>query len=126
MWTTLWKLHVIPRVRVSWWRVLHGILPDSATLYHIHIKPTSLCEVCKTMNEDLLPALVLCNHAQGFWRVAHDRFKLRLPQLNPTTWAKDILLDHMFSDEDRCKVISIMHAIWTSRNRCGAHSEVGA
>lgn len=31
--------------------------------------------------------------------------------------AKDILLDHMFTDVDRCKIITIMHSIWSSRNR---------
>jgi hypothetical protein len=31
-WKRLWKLDVLPRVRVFWWRVLKGILPDFATL----------------------------------------------------------------------------------------------
>ena len=28
LWKRLWKLPVVPKVRVFWWRVLRGILPD--------------------------------------------------------------------------------------------------
>ena len=34
LWKALWKLNVIPKVRVFWWRVLRGILPDESTLKH--------------------------------------------------------------------------------------------
>ena len=34
LWTALWKLQVVPKVRVFWWRVLRGILADSMTLQH--------------------------------------------------------------------------------------------
>ncbi|KAE8808833.1 hypothetical protein D1007_14579 [Hordeum vulgare] len=34
LWIALWKLRVVPKVRVSWWRVLRGILPHSKTLQH--------------------------------------------------------------------------------------------
>jgi hypothetical protein len=32
VWKKLWKLPVVPKVRVFWWRVLRGILPDYRTL----------------------------------------------------------------------------------------------
>ena len=37
MWKSLWKLNVVPKVRVFWWRVLRGILPVENTLKHRHI-----------------------------------------------------------------------------------------
>ena len=62
-------------------------------------------------------ALIECIHAKQFWMVAQQRFDLHLPRLHPQTWARDILLDLMFSQDARCKIISIMHTIWSSRNR---------
>jgi hypothetical protein len=41
LWTVLWKLNVMPKVRDYWWRVLRGILPVEATLKHRHISQTS-------------------------------------------------------------------------------------
>ena len=41
MWKSLWKLKVLPKVRVFWWRVIRGILPDAYTLKHRHIREIS-------------------------------------------------------------------------------------
>lgn len=68
------------------------------------------------MDEDLMHALIKCNHVREFWRAAKDRFSIKLPNLHPDTWSRDILLDKIFEESDRCKTISIMHAIWNSRN----------
>lgn len=116
MWNTLWKLKVVPKVRVFWRRVLRGILPDAVTLKHRHIKELARCEVCNAMDENLMHSLIGCSHAKMFWAAARDRFDIHLPRLHPETWAKDILLDSIIREDDRCKVITIMHAIWTSRN----------
>lgn len=34
MWKSLWKLNVLPKVRVFWLRVIRGIPPDETTLRH--------------------------------------------------------------------------------------------
>ena len=96
LWTALWRLRVVPKVRVFWWRVLRGILPDSTTLRYRHIKQLGLCDVCKAMDEDMLHALIHCSHAKAFWKAARDRFQLYLPRLHPDTWARDILIDPCF------------------------------
>ena len=62
-------------------------------------------------------ALIECIHAKQFWMAAQQRFDLHLPRLHPHTWARDILLDPMFSQDARCKIISIMHTIWSPRNK---------
>ena len=66
MWNSLWKLIVVLKVRVFWWRVLRGILPDEATLKIRHIKPISLCRVCLGEEESLMHALLHCSHAWRF------------------------------------------------------------
>jgi ribonuclease HI len=116
-WKSLWKLRVLPKIRVFWWRVLRGILPDSVTLKRRHIKEIGRCEICLGSEEDLMHALISCSHAQRFWEEGRRMFDLKLPRLHQNTWAKDILCDPMFSDDQRCTIISTMYAIWSSRNR---------
>jgi hypothetical protein len=68
MWNSLWKLNVLPKVRVFWWRVLRGILPVESTLKHRHIAQLSRCKICMAMDEDLMHALISCVHARVFGR----------------------------------------------------------
>jgi ribonuclease HI len=116
-WKRLWKLNVLPRVRVFWWRVLKGILPDYATLTRRHVRVHSTCSVCNSASETLYHAMMECGHAKQFWNAAREILHLKLPNLHPDTWAMDILCDTMFSQGERESVISIMSAIWDSRNR---------
>jgi hypothetical protein len=39
---------------------------------------------------------------------------LKLPELHPSTWTRDILCDQIISEKDRPKIITVMWAIWTS------------
>ncbi|KAE8781173.1 Alanyl-tRNA synthetase [Hordeum vulgare] len=55
---------------------------------------------------------------------ARDMFGLLLPPLNPDSWAQDILLGRSFTEEERCKVITIMHSMWSSHN-CWTHEKEG-
>ena len=116
LWTRLWKLKVLPKVRVFWWRVLRGILPVETTLQHRHIATLARCKVCKGMDEDILHALMKCYHAQIFWAEAISWLHLKLPAQHPCTWCKDILCDPRFTEADRAKIVTVMWAIWTSRN----------
>ena len=47
LWTRLWKLKVLPKVRVFWWRVLRGILPVESTLKYWHVATSARCKICK-------------------------------------------------------------------------------
>ncbi|KAE8789864.1 Alanyl-tRNA synthetase [Hordeum vulgare] len=93
LWKLLWALKVVPKVRVFWWRVLRGILPDESTLKYRHIKDTSLCKLCMLADENLDHALIHCSHARTFWVEAHALLDFQLPTLHPDTWRKDILTD---------------------------------
>jgi hypothetical protein len=116
MWTSLWKLKVVPKVRVFWWRVLRGILPDECTLKYRHIKELGRCNICMAMDEDLMHVLIKCSHARRFWEEAEVYLDVHLPRLHPQSWAKDILCDQQFTDQERAKIIMVMWSIWHSRN----------
>jgi hypothetical protein len=116
LWSRLWKLKVVPKVRVFWWRVIRGILPVERTLQHRHIAELGRCKVCLSANEDLMHALVRCSHAENFWFEARAWLNIKLPALHPDTWTRDIICDERFSDDDRSKIVTVMWAIWSSRN----------
>ena len=57
LWSRLWKLKILPKVRVFWWRVLRGILPVEATLKYRHISTVSTCKICQHEDENMMHAL---------------------------------------------------------------------
>lgn len=85
VWKRLWKLPVVPKVRVFWWRVLRGILPDYRTLSRRHIMENSTCALCKAESEDVMHALIKCSHAKLFWEAAKGLLLIKLPRLHPLT-----------------------------------------
>ena len=89
-WSRLWKLKVVPKVRVFWWRVLQKILPVESTLKHRHITQLARCKVCLDADEDLYHALIKCTHAKMFWREAREWLSIKLLELHPSTWSKDM------------------------------------
>ena len=107
---------MLPKVRVFWWRVLRGILPVESALKHRHITTLARCKVCLAADEDMYHALIKCNLARRFWREAGEWLNIKLPELHELTWSRDILCDARFDAADRAKIITVMWAIWTSRN----------
>ncbi|KAE8785482.1 Alanyl-tRNA synthetase [Hordeum vulgare] len=116
MWARLWKLKVLPKVRVFWWRVLRGILPVESVLKHRHISNDSACKLCLNPDETLRHALMDCSHARKFWDIAPDWLEVSRPDVNPQTWKTDILCDQRYSESERAKLVSIMWSICTSHN----------
>jgi hypothetical protein len=64
-WKSLWKLKVMPKIRVFWWRVVKNLLPCAAELRRRHIKEISVCMLCGNDNETLFHALIECEHARA-------------------------------------------------------------
>ncbi|KAE8775544.1 Alanyl-tRNA synthetase [Hordeum vulgare] len=112
----LWKLEVLPRVRVFWWRVLYGILPVKATFKCRHIASVGTCKLCLHAEEDMKHVLLNWTHARRFWSTAPDWLDIKRPEVHPLTWSQDILCDPMFLNSERAKLVTVMWAIWTSRN----------
>jgi hypothetical protein len=115
LWRVLWKLRVVPKVRIFWWRVLKGIMPDYSTLTRRHVMEDSTCGICKATSENLMHALIECSHAKLFWNEAKEILNIKLPRLHPNTWAKDLLCEEFIAKEDKPKIITIMYSIWHSK-----------
>jgi hypothetical protein len=63
-------------------------------------KKTVIMQPVRSKDEDLMHALVLCEHARKFWDEGQGWTDCVLPRLYPRTWAKDITCDSRFSDSD--------------------------
>jgi hypothetical protein len=67
MWSSPWKLKVLPKVRAFWWRVIQGILSDATTLKHRHVKELGRCDIFLSAGDDLRHALITFSHACNFF-----------------------------------------------------------
>jgi hypothetical protein len=93
------------------------MLPAAGELKWRHIKELVNFPLCGHYNETLFHALVECEHAELSWIAAQDFFGVKLPRLNPATWAKYILDASIFKKQDAALAVSVMWAIWGSRNK---------
>ena len=66
MWKTLWKLKVLPKIRVFWWWVVTNMLPCLHELKRRHIMEVACCPLCGYDQEDLFHSLLQCDHARRF------------------------------------------------------------
>lgn len=124
VWKRLWKLPVVPKVHVFWWRILRGILPGYRTLSRRDIMENNTCALCKAESESVMHALIECSHAKLFWEAAKEILLVKLPKLHPLTWARDILCESFFNQHERAIITSVMYPIWSSRNNL-THGESG-
>ena len=79
--------------------------------------------MCGCEREDLYHALTTCDHAMVFWEAAERSFEVKCPKLHPHTWAEDILVPEVVPRRDAEVLITVMWAIWHSRNKY-THEEV--
>jgi hypothetical protein len=87
IWKKLWRLRVVPKVRVY------------AELNRRHIMDHGICKLCAREEESLYHALLHCDHTKQFWTTAFGHFGFTIPQLHPTSWMQDLLMGSFFTEE---------------------------
>jgi len=65
-WSRIWRLNVPPKVRVFWWRVMHGSLHSKYELKRRHVAEECHCEMCADQEESLFHVLFACPIARRF------------------------------------------------------------
>jgi uncharacterized protein YutE (UPF0331/DUF86 family) len=55
---------------------------------------------------------------------AKEVFSLQFPRIHPESWAADILCEEWFLSTEKAQLISVLAAIWYSRNKL-VHGTVG-
>ena len=61
-------------------------------------------------------ASVHCSHARRFWEAAERFFGIGIPRLHPLSWSRDLLDQRLYKKEVAAIMITVMWAVWHSRN----------
>jgi len=91
VWKKIWKLKVPQKIRVFWWRVVHEFLPARHILCSRHVEPIANYDVCEADEESIRHVLIECTVARAFWEHAKELTGVKLPELHPVRWARDLL-----------------------------------
>jgi hypothetical protein len=117
IWRILWKIEVSPKVRVFWWRVLHGFLATKHTLYNRRIDRLPNCGICGASEESIRHVLMECTVARIFWQITKDTTGVKIPKLHEVTWARDLLDGNICSRKDATIILCDMWSLWMQRNK---------
>lgn len=99
-----------------WWRILHDYIPSRANLHRRHIDPISTCNTCGARDETTFHALLECTYARCFWFKLRELTGIKLPELNPESWASKLLDDTTCGERDRSIILCGMWSLWQTRN----------
>lgn len=59
-WSLIWKLRVMPRVKIFIWKLAHGRIPTGALLYQLNIGPISSFTLCGLWEKNSDHSLCKC------------------------------------------------------------------
>lgn len=79
-WHRIWRLRVIPLIKIFIWKMFHGKLPTGAYLYDLNIGPYTLCKFCELEPETASHLFWNCSKTIACWYKVLDC--LGLPFLN--------------------------------------------
>jgi ribonuclease HI len=67
VWKSVWKLKIPSKIKIFFWRALHGILPLKCIMANRHVGTSSECPICHQGPEDILHLLFQCSAAREVW-----------------------------------------------------------
>ena len=118
-WKRLWKLKILPKVHIFWWRAMNGYLPTKGELRRRHIACEDHCEGCGEEGEGLFHIAFKCTFAVGFWQKVKEIIGCKVPALHPATWTRDLLSGDVCSERDVALIVCGVWSLWSGRNaRC--------
>ena len=116
LWKIIWNLEIPPKVKVFWWRVVHEFLLARHILWKRHIEPIAFREVCGAPEKSIAHVLLYCSVAREFWHQVRVGIGVKIPSLNPVTWASD-LISGICSSRDTAAILCGMWTLWMMRTR---------
>ena len=111
----IWKKgDVLPRIRVFFWKLMHGALPLAKILASRISRGDPTCAVCKQGEEDVMHLLFSCPFARGCWLLGP--LALRTDTLPQTISSILEMLDQQMTEEVWTNAANQAWAIWRCRN----------
>lgn len=117
-WNQIWKLMVIPRIKLFVWKVAHGKLPISASLYNLNPGPISVCHFCGLHPETTDHLLWYCRCSLICWNTVFCKLGLDSNFINllaQGSWLTTNFNCNTNCDFARAVFASFAWLIWTSR-----------
>ena len=122
----IWKLDVMPKIRIFMWQICHNALPVKGTLFRRGLQIEPLCPLCLAEIEDIDHLFGHCTIANQVWSmaVAHQWLPAQ-PFIQPAIGICDAL--HMMAQTKfpwLSRVILLLWSLWKSRNAYVFRNEV--
>ena len=95
---------------------MNSFLPARQVLCRRHIETIAFCEERGDPEESIRHALLECSVAKELWRQVRIGIGVKIPNLNPTTWAAD-LISGICTKRDTTIILCGMWALWMMRNK---------
>jgi ribonuclease HI len=115
-WGALWRLNVPPKVQIFWWRALKASLPTKGELKRRHIEKEDHCEACGEPGESLYHVALKCTFALQLWKAAQEITGVRVPELHPGSWTRDVLAGDLCTPREAALIICGAWSLWSGRN----------
>ncbi|XP_039135720.1 uncharacterized protein LOC120273142 [Dioscorea cayenensis subsp. rotundata] len=117
-WQIIWKLKVVPRVKVFLWKLAHGKLPTGNYLFNLNIGPVSLCHFCNIHPENSTHLFWECRNSVSCWLITLNWLGLDhsfLTQLKQGSWLTCNLHCNIKCDFAKAFLASVAYHIWSAR-----------
>ena len=114
----IWKLNVMPNIRIFLWQLCHNTLPTRANLLRKGIYVDPVCPACLSEIEDIDHLFVGCHMVKKTWdlTVSHNWLTSQpFPQSLPSVWEG---LHNLYTARNSylTRVAILSWSIWKSRN----------
>lgn len=120
LWTTLWQLNVLPKVKVFLWKLLWQRLPTTALLSTISRVPPSPCKICGEDDDELSHIFFKCSFARRYWSFVQTKLGYRFKffdEWHAGCWLKEgDQLERPSKHHLLSFIGSSLWGLWTNRN----------
>ncbi|KAL1173037.1 hypothetical protein V6Z11_A05G387200 [Gossypium hirsutum] len=111
-WCTIWKLKMLPKIKIFNWRIRHNILPTFDNIARIHQGFINICPRFQSKDESLIHALKDCPKARGILVVGGLNNKLLEGDYTECIdW-----LEYVFRELDKKAAADFLTLLWNSWN----------
>lgn len=122
MWSRLWAIPTVPKVRMFMWKVVKNWIACKHNLFRRKCGLNPLCPICDMESESIEHTLFRCSWTRAVWvGSGKDFWVLDKPINAADKWMEDLLcgdLAKVTSKEVVAEIFQICWAIWKARNDC--------
>lgn len=120
MWTRLWNIPTIPKVRLFMWKVVKNWIACKENLFRKKCAHNPLCPICEEENESIEHILFRCPWTKTVWIGSGKAFWTQThPVVSADKWMEDLLCGSLAKETDIDTVGALFQlcwAIWKARN----------